>query len=159
MHLEAMMEQDWRSTWRRSIGGPPGPETRFFSYLMRTCGNVMRWLFLWGHMESWLVVVNVVGRHPGSWSYIQGSTRNRENEGKKDNLGLILYSVYAVHGVCCTWCMQTVGGNSWLCHGDIDRDDLTSCPYVMVEKEIDQNWWGKSFSETGTSETFVYESI
>ena len=72
-------------------------------------------------MESWLVAVNLVGRHAGSRSYIQGSTRNRANEGMTDNfvwtlysvnavLGVcgtrcMLYSVYAVLGVCCTWCM------------------------------------------------------
>jgi len=27
MHLEAMIEQDWRCTWRRSIGGALGAET------------------------------------------------------------------------------------------------------------------------------------
>ena len=32
-------------------------------------------------------------------------TNNRENEGKTDNLGWMLYSVYAVLGVCCTRCV------------------------------------------------------
>jgi len=49
-------------------------------------------------MESWLVAVDLVGRHAGS--YIQGSTSNRENDGKTDHLGWMLYSVYA-----CTRCM------------------------------------------------------
>jgi len=34
----------------------------------------------------------------------------------------MLYSVYAVLGV-----------NSWSCHGEIERDDLTLCPAMMVE--------------------------
>jgi len=45
-----------------------------------------------------------VGRYAGSWSYIQGSTRNRENEGTTDNLRCMLYLVYAALGVCCTRC-------------------------------------------------------
>ena len=95
-------------------------------------------------------------RHAGSWSYLQGSTRNRENEGKTYNLGwmlysvyavlgvgctrCMLYSVYAVLGVCCTRCMlysvyAALGVNSWSWHGEIARDDLTLCSVMMVEKE------------------------
>jgi len=55
-------------------------------------------------MESWLKVVDHVGRYAGSGSSIQGSTPNRENERKTNNPGWILYSVYAVLGVCCTRC-------------------------------------------------------
>jgi len=50
-------------------------------------------------MESWLVAVDLVWRHTGICSYIQGSTRDRENEGMTDNLGCMLYSVYAVLSV------------------------------------------------------------
>jgi len=46
-----------------------------------------------------------VVRQAGSGSYIQRSIRNRENEGKTDNLGWMLYSVHAVLSACCTWCM------------------------------------------------------
>ena len=49
--------------------------------------------------------VDRVRRHARSWSHIQGSTRNHENERKTNNLWWILYSVYAVLGVCCTRCM------------------------------------------------------
>jgi len=49
------------------------------------------------------VAVDLVGRHTGS--YIQGSTRDRENEGMTDNLRCILYSVCAVLIVRCTRCM------------------------------------------------------
>jgi hypothetical protein len=56
-------------------------------------------------MESWLVGVVFKGRYAGSSSYIQGSTCNPDNEGRTDYLGWILYSVYAVLGVCCTRCM------------------------------------------------------
>jgi len=73
-------------------------------------------------MESWLMAVDRVGRYAESWSYILGSTRNHVNEGKTNNLGWMLYSVYAVLGV-----------NSWSCHGEIERDDLTLCSAMMVE--------------------------
>jgi len=46
-----------------------------------------------------------IGKHAGSWRHIQGSTRNRENEGMTDNLRCILYSAYAALGVCRTQCM------------------------------------------------------
>jgi len=29
MHLEAMIERDWRSTWRQSMGGTPDARTLF----------------------------------------------------------------------------------------------------------------------------------
>jgi len=51
------------------------------------------------------MAVNHVRRHAGTCSFIQGSTPNHENEGKPNNLGWMLYSVYAVLGVCCTRCM------------------------------------------------------
>jgi hypothetical protein len=56
-------------------------------------------------MESWLVAVDLVERHAGSRSYIQGSTCDCENQGMTDNLGCKLYSVYAVLSVYCTRCM------------------------------------------------------
>jgi len=69
----------------------------------------------------------------GSWSYIQGSTRNCENEGTTDNLRCMLYSVYAALSV-----------NSWWWDGEIERDDLTvrSCDdgRVVDEKERDGGW-------------------
>jgi len=50
------------------------------------------------------MMVDSVGRYAGSRSYIQGLTPNHENEGKTNNLGWMLNSVYAVLGVCCTPC-------------------------------------------------------
>jgi len=105
MHLEAVMKWDWTSTWRGSMDGTPGAETLFISWLTRNRGNVTMWLYLWALMESWLMAVDCVGRYAESWSCIQGSTRNHENEEKPNNLGWMLYSVYAVLGVCCTRCM------------------------------------------------------
>jgi len=105
IHLEAVMKWDWTRTWRRSMDGAPGAETLIISYLTHNRGNVTMWLYLWALMESWLMAVDRVGRYAGIWCYIQGSTRNHENEGKTNNLGWMLYSVYAVLGVCCTRCM------------------------------------------------------
>jgi len=31
MHLEAVIERDWTSTWRQSMDGTPGDETLFIS--------------------------------------------------------------------------------------------------------------------------------
>ena len=70
-------------------------------------------------MESWLIAVDCVRRHAGCRSYIPGSSFNHENEGKTDNLGCMLYSVYAaprcmldsvyaVLGVCCTQCQLMI---------------------------------------------------
>jgi hypothetical protein len=53
------------------------------------------------------------------------------------------YSVYAVLSVCCTWYMLysvygVLGVNSWSWLGEIETDHLTSCSWVMVEKERDE---------------------
>jgi len=45
------------------------------------------------------MAVDCIGWHTGSKSYIQGSTRNCDNEGKTNNRGWMLYSVYAVLSV------------------------------------------------------------
>ena len=46
------------------------------------------------------MAVDCIGRHAGG--YIQGSSGNHGNEGKKNNLGRMLYSVNAAFGVYCT---------------------------------------------------------
>ena len=72
------------------------------------------------------MAVNHVGRHAGSNSYIQWSIRNRKNDGKTNNPGWMLYSVYVVLGVCCTWCMlclgyAVLGVNSSSAYAEIER--------------------------------------
>jgi len=76
----------------------------------------MRWLYLWSSYGELAGGGGSVGRYAGSWSYIQQSTRNRENEGTTDNLRYMLYSVSAALSV-----------NSWRWQGEIERDDLTLC--------------------------------
>jgi hypothetical protein len=45
------------------------------------------------------MAVDRVGRYAISSSYMQGSICNQGNKGKTNNLGWMLYSVYAVLGV------------------------------------------------------------
>jgi len=105
MHLQAMMEWDRTGTWRWSMDGAPGAENLFTSYSTRIHGNVTGGLYIWVLVETWSLAVNGVDQHAGRWNYSQGSTRNHANAGKRKNLRWMLYSVYAVLGVCCTWCM------------------------------------------------------
>jgi len=56
-------------------------------------------------VESWVGAVNLVGRQAGSRRDNQGSTRDGENTGITENLGCMMYLVYAVLGVCCTRCV------------------------------------------------------
>jgi len=85
-------------------------------------------------MESWLFAVDRVGRHAGSWCYIQGSTRNHENYGNTNNLWWMLYFgvcctvVHAILGVCCTQCMLVLG----VC--------CTRCQ-LMIMTWRDREWW------------------
>ena len=69
----------------------------------------------------------------------------------------MLYSVYGVLGVCCTRCYLLI--MAWR-----DREGWLNFMYlgggrVADEKERDEWRWGKSSSETGTSENFVHNSI
>ena len=70
-------------------------------------------------METGLTTVDRIGRYTGRHSYIQGSTHHYGKEGKTNNLGSMLYSVYAVLivccttlyailSVCCTWCQHMI---------------------------------------------------
>jgi hypothetical protein len=69
------------------------------------------------------MAVDRVRRYAGSLSYIQGSTRNHENERKTNNPGWMLYSVYAVLGVCCTgWMLYSVSTHD---HGMERQREMT----------------------------------
>jgi len=52
------------------------------------------------------MAVDPVGRYVANSSFIQKPTRIHENEGKSNNPGWMLYSVYDVLDVCCTYCSQ-----------------------------------------------------
>jgi len=63
----------------------------------------------------------------------------------------MMYSMDAVLGACWTWCIlyllyAILSVNCWSCHGEIDKDDVTLCSAMMIErwtKERDQGWrWG-----------------
>jgi len=79
-----------------------------------------------------------VGRHPRIWSYILGSTCNRQNEGNRDNFRMMQYSLYVVHGVYFTWCLLTI--MAWR-----DREGWANLVFcddrtVVDKKERDGGW-------------------
>jgi len=84
-------------------------------------------------MESWLMVVNCVGRQAGSSSCIHRSTGDHEYQGKSYNLGWMLDSDYAVHSVWLYSVYAVLGVNACLWRGVIELDDLTLCSATMVE--------------------------
>jgi len=142
MYSEAVTERVWRCTcrlWSSEIGGVLGG-SRFG------------------------------GRRDSSWDYIHWLTRNRGNVeswvqyGPPRDERLAGSGRQSILGWCSTWCMlysvyAVLGVNSWSLHGEIDRDELTSCAEVMVETDRNQSRWGKSSCETGTWENFVCQSI
>jgi len=158
MHLETIIDRVW-TTPSRLIDCALGAVTHFISWVSHNSGNVTSWLYLWALMDSWLMAVHCEGRHAGSWSYNEGSMPIHDNEGNTNDLGwmlylvyaglvyavlgvcctrCMLYSVYAVLGVCCTRCMlysvyAVLGVNLRSWHEEIERDDLTLCSAMMVE--------------------------
>ena len=94
--------------------------------------------------------------------------------------GCMRYRVYAVLGVCGTWCKRhlvnavlgrcgtqgvlhsvyaILAVDSESLHGEIERDNVTSCTLVMVQEEQNDRSWGKSWWENGSYENFVCKSI
>ena len=57
----------------------------------------------------------------------------------------MLYTVYAVLGV-----------NSWSCHGEIERDDLTLCSAMMFEMRMRKRVMGDE-DENDVEDTSRYE--
>jgi len=97
MYSKAVIEQYWRSTWRRSI---------------------WRWLFgweVWWELQIYLLV-NLFCGNVGNWVQ-HGVPRNERlgGSGRQSilhdafpgigNTWCMLYSVYIILAVCCTWCM------------------------------------------------------
>jgi len=90
------------------------------------------------------MAVNCVGKHTGSWSYIQGSTRNlMRMKGRQSMLGgycprWMLYSVDAVLGRCYTQCqfmiMACRDREGWLNFVFCNND------WVVHEKKRDGGW-------------------
>jgi len=136
--FEDIIERDWTRSHGRSMGGWPGN------------GDQNYWLVnlqLWGYNEVTIPCSShreqatggwPGGRNAGSWSYTRGSPCNCANEWMTGNLGWMLYLVYTLRGVCCTWyklylVYAVLGVNSWWWHGVIERDDLTLCFAMMVE--------------------------
>jgi len=123
MRLQTKIEQHWRrsgkwSIWMRSMGGMPGAQNQFNRLLTRNSGNVMTGLYHWSCYGELAGGSRSVASYAASWSYIQGSTKNRENEGTTKILRCMLYLVYAELGVFCTPCqlimMAWRDGEGWL---------------------------------------------
>jgi len=105
MHFEPVVKKFSMGSWWRSMEGTLGAVTPSVSYLGFNSQNVTRWLYNWALRKSWLVAVDIIGRHARSGSYLQGSTCNSENDRNTDNVLWMLYWVYAVPSVCCTECI------------------------------------------------------
>jgi len=99
MHLQAMIEQDWRSTQKLSIWREARWQLRFYSFVNLT---------LWESRE--------LSTTPSAKGWETGRVRKTHWERDTVNLRMMLYSMYAV---------LSVKSGSW--HGQIGRDDLTSC--------------------------------
>jgi len=81
-------------------------------------------------------------RYTGSWSYIQGSTGNHENEGKTNNLVCMLYLVYTVFSVCCTRCMlYSVYAVLGVC--------CTRCQLMIIRWRDREEWLNFVFCDDG----------
>ena len=103
MHLEAVIERVWKCScrlWLSEIGGVLGGGR--FGGMHNRNWNSIQWLTCnCGNVESWVQ---------------QHLPRDENQLGETVDLGMMLYLVYSVLGV-----------KSWLCHGEIERDDLTLC--------------------------------
>ena len=117
MHLQAMIERDWRGGIQS--GGGSSEARRYGS------GDSIHWL-----------TCNCA--NPANWAQhglptdegLAGSAR--QSIFGWCSMRCMQYSVYAVLGECCTRCMvysvyAVLGVNPWSWHGEIERDDLTSC--------------------------------
>jgi len=140
MHLEAVIDRVGRYAWRpwsimtggvlggRWSGGDwsEGSQSRGSQSggcgsggMCDGCWDAIHWL-TWncGNVENWVQ---------------QGSLRAETGwERETAKLGMMQYMVYVVLGVCGTRCMlysvyAALSVNSWSWHGEIERDDLTSC--------------------------------
>jgi len=169
IHSDAVLERCWRCTSRPWVCQRAGCNSAHFDQYVDAvewwraqCCNTFhqfvnwllwecdRWHYIAALMESWLMAVDCVGRHSGSWNYIQTSTLNRQNEGNTNNVGWTLYTVYAVLCACCTRCMlylayAVLRVNSFLLPGG-DREGwrnfvLRIDGRVVDEIERVRGWW------------------
>ena len=115
MHLEAVIEQVWRCTgrpWLREFGDALWGHDR--ARLEMQLETEIEWTQrctcrLWSSMIGEVLGSGQFGgRRDGSW--------DSGWEWETVDLGMMLYLMYAVLGV-----------KSWSWHGEIERDDLTSC--------------------------------
>ena len=93
MHLEAMIERDWRRTWRRSIWSRQfGRESRLE---LRLYSLVNLWLSECRELST----TRYAERWQTGWE--RQDSRSWDDAGTR----CMQYAVYTVLTVCCTWCM------------------------------------------------------
>jgi len=124
MHSEAVTERVWRCTcrlWSSEIGGVLGGgqsgggrwEVRQVLRLHSSVSRLETVGMWWGDftvqalMENWLVAVDRWGGTPEAEASLRGQLEIVRMKGRQTTLGVcctrcMLYSVYAVLGVCCT---------------------------------------------------------
>jgi len=146
MHLEAMIVWTWRP-WSRKFGDPLGRCDRasFGMHLEAVMGGV--WRGSWSPWSSEIVGElgggesgggSSGGRCDRSWDSIHWLTCNCGNveywvqHGLPRDERLAGNGRHSMMGLCSMRCMQysvydVLGVNSWLRHGEMERDDLTRC--------------------------------
>jgi len=144
MYVEAEIERVWRCTWRPKSWNSEMHLEAVIEWVLRC--TWWPWSIEIGGVlgGGWSGGCRLGGRCDGSWHSIHWLTGNHGNVeswvqsgplrderlaacGRQSILGWcsarwMQYSVYAVLGV-----------NLWSLHGEIDREDSTSCSEVMVE--------------------------
>ena len=101
IHLQAVIERDWTSTWRRSMDGAPGLNSSVSS--LATVGMRQADFTFEALMENWLVAVDWEVGTPEDEATFRGQLQIVKMKGRQTILG-----------VCCTWCML----HSVLTHDD-----------------------------------------
>jgi len=128
MHFEAMIERGWRCNWRPrlselrdALGGRDWASLEMhLQAMINRDWRSTRKRSIWREALLQLRLYSLVNLQ--SWEYWELSTTTSAARWETGwgwetvDLGLMLYLMYAVLGV-----------ESWSWHGDIVRDDLTSC--------------------------------
>jgi len=126
MHLEAVIERVWRCTgrlWSSEFGDAIGDrdwvnlEIHSGAVIERVWGCTCSRLW-WSEIGGVLGGGRFRGRRDGSWDSIHWLIEYNIRREMRDWLGT---------GDCPSWDDAVIGVNSWLWHGEIERDDLTSC--------------------------------
>jgi len=105
MQLETMIEHECWGSLSWSMVGRPGTVTLLSWWLNCISGNATGCHYHSAFRAIWLLVFNLTETHARSSRYNQRSSNNHLNECNTVNHQLMLYTVYAVLGICCTGCI------------------------------------------------------